>query len=99
MTVARDFSANAAAVPIGAFVLLRTIPVNYNRTVVEVQNQSVATIQVVVDIGGGDSGTVTSILLAGAGASAQGGSWYSNTCKGRIRIYGAADAQVSAYQE
>lgn len=94
-----DYSANAAAVPIVGLVLLATVPVTGHRSVVEVQNQSAGTIQVVRDDGAGTAGTVSSILLAGSGAGAQGGGWSSTTFKGRIRVYGASGAQVSAFQE
>jgi hypothetical protein len=95
-----DFSSSAASVPLsGGYTLLTTVPVNGNRAAIEVQNQSAGTIQVVRDDGSAGSGTVSSILLAGAGAGLPGGSWASTTFKGRLRIYGASGAQVSAFQE
>lgn len=97
--IANDFSVNAPAVPIGGLTLLLTIPVTERRALVEVQNQSAATIQVVRDDGAGTTGTVSSILLSGAGAGSQGGGWSSATFKGRVRVYGAAGAQIAAYQE
>ena len=98
-SIADDSSANAAAVPISGFVLLATVPMSQFRNAVEVQNQSASTIQVVRDDGAGTAGTISSILLAGSGANAQGGGWSSTTFKGRIRVYGASGAQVSAFQE
>jgi hypothetical protein len=93
-----DFSANAAAIPMATFVLLATIPKTSGRVSVQVQNQSAAVIQVVRDDGVG--GNQTTILLSpGSGAATQGGLWASDTFKGRIRVYGASGAQVSASQE
>lgn len=93
-----DYSANAATVPIATYSLLTTIPATPSRNYCEVQNQSAATLQVVRDDGAGAN--VSSILLAtGGGASVQGGGWSSTTFKGRVRVYGAAGAQVAAFQD
>lgn len=94
-----DYSANAPSLPPAGTVLLTTVPVTPSRRSIEVQNQSAGTIQVVRDDGAGGAGTVSSVLLAGSGAGAQGGSWSSTTFKGRILIYGASGAQISAFQE
>lgn len=93
-----DFSANAATIPMAGLVLLATVPATPTRAAVEIQNQSAGTLQVVRDDGAG--GNQTSILIASGGsAGSQGGGWSSNTFKGRIRVYGATGAQVSANQE
>lgn len=97
-----DHSVNASAVPFGTFVLLVTINQNLKRNYIEVQNQSVGTIQLVRDdpapVGSGTN--VTSIMCAPASAvGAQGGGWNSNTFKGRLRIYGATGSQVAAYED
>ena len=93
-----DYSANAASVPIATYVLLATVPANPQRNVVEVQNQSATTIQVVKDDGSGNA--ATSILLASGGAAnTQGGSWSSLTFTGRVRVYGPSGSQVSVSQE
>lgn len=97
--IRRDFSANPATIPMSGFVLLSTANINADRIGVEVQNQSAATIQVVLDDGHDSTGSDVTILLQGAGAGAQGGGWSSTTFRGRVRLYGAAGAQVSAYEE
>ena len=88
----------SSAIPVSGFVLLTTIPATSTRAFVEVQNQSAGTIQLVRDDGAG--GNLTTILLGpGSGAGAQGAGWTSGTFKGRIRLYGASGAQVSASQD
>lgn len=96
-----DYSANTAAAITAAqaTTLLVTIPATASRSYVEVQNQSAATVSVVRDDGSATAGTVSLILLAGSGAGAQGGGWSSTTFRGRVLVYGASGAQVSAYQE
>lgn len=89
-----DFSANAPAITGTPLV---TIPATAGRAYVEVQNQSANQLQLVRDDGQGNN--VTSILLAGTGAGQQGGGWSSSTFKGRVRVYGTAGSQVSAYQD
>ena len=94
-----DVSSAPATVPEATFVLLATIPINGNRSTVEVQNQSAALIQVVLDDGSGTAGTISSYLLGpGTGANTAGGVWNSQTFKGRVRVYGATGAQVMARQ-
>ena len=96
-SVPTDFSANAAAVPLPGLVLLATIPANAARYACEVQNQSTATIQLVRDDGTANASSI--MLGAGATTGAQGAGWSSTTFKGRVRIYGAAGARVSVFQE
>lgn len=94
-----DVSSAPATVPEATFVLLATIPINGNRVVVEIQNQSAAMIQLVLDDGAGTAGTVSSILLSpNSGANTAGSIWASSTFKGRVRVYGATGAQVMARQ-
>lgn len=96
-----DFSATAAgtaaAVPVAGFVLLTTVPATPGRASVEVQNQSGGTVQMVRDVGDGTQ--QSSVLLGGTAAGVQGGGWASLTFKGRVRLYGATGAQVSAFQD
>jgi len=89
-----DYSANPAAV---SGTPLVTIPATATRAYVEVQNQSANQQQLVRDDGNGNN--QTSILLSGVGAGQQGGGWSSSTFKGRVRVYGPAGSQVSAYQD
>lgn len=93
-----DYSANAATVPISGLVLLATVPATPGRYYVEVQNQSAGTLQLVRDDGAGANQS-TVLLAPGAGAGQQGGGWSSTTFKGRVRVYGASGAQVSAFQD
>lgn len=87
-----DYSANAAAIPIGGYVLLATVPALSSRNAVEIQNQSNLQIQLVLDDGSG--GNTGSILLAGGSAAdTQGGAWSSEYHKGRVRIYGSSSSQ------
>lgn len=86
--------------PAGVLVnLLSTIPVNAGRCLVDVQNQSANTIQVVLDDGAGNN---QSIILLGPGfqANSQGGEWTSATFKGRLRVYSTSAAdQVMVREE
>ena len=92
-----DYSANGATIPLAGTVLLATVPVNAARFYVAVQNQSAGSIQVVRDDGAGAN--QTSVLLASGGAGLQGGGWDSATFRGRVRVYGASGAQVSAFED
>ena len=107
-TTGTDFSGGSAAggigagtssaIPVAGFVLLTTVPVNAARALVEVQNQSAAMLQIVRDDGTGLN--QSTVLLASSGvAGSAGGIWSSRTFKGRLRVYGATGAQVSAYQD
>lgn len=94
-----DTSSAPATVPEGGFSLLATVAINGNRASVEVQNQSAAMIQLVLDDGAATAGTISSVLLSpNTGANTAGSIWNSNTFKGRVRVYGAAGAQVMARQ-
>lgn len=88
-----DFSANAAAIPATASaVVLATIPATPSRALVEVQNQSGTTIQIVRDDGTGNN--QTSLFLVGPNSG-----WRSQTFKGRLTIYGISGSEVAAYQD
>lgn len=78
----QDFSANK---PAFFTTLLGTLPVNASRALGECQNQSANTLQVVLDDGLGNNISIG--LLAPGGAGKQGGSWWSNTFKGRVRVF------------
>lgn len=94
-----DVSSAPATIPEATFVLLATLPLNGNRAQVEVQNQSAALIQVVLDDGAATAGTLSSILLnPGTGANTAGQTWTSTAFRGRVRVYGATGAQVMARQ-
>lgn len=91
-------SYNMANNPVALASLLATVPVNSGRSIIEVQNQSAAQIQVWIDDGAG--GNITVILCdAGAGANFQGASWTSKTFKGRARVFATnATDQVAIYE-
>jgi hypothetical protein len=74
--------------------LLLTIPANPARAFAFVENQSAGTLTLVGDKG--DDTQVWHRKLTGVGANAQGADWSSAVFFGRIRVYGAAGAQVSA---
>lgn len=93
-----DHSANPSAVPGAGLVSLVVINANTRRNHVAVQNQSAGAVQLVRDDGTGAN--QTSILLASGGAAGTpGGSFDSDTFKGRLTVYGAAGAQVAAYED
>ena len=93
-----DYSVTPAAIPMATFSLLATIPANPARCSVEVQNQSAGTVQVVKDDGNGLN-QVSILLATGGSVGTQGGSWNSQTFKGRVRVYAVAGAQISISQE
>jgi hypothetical protein len=95
-TTGTDYSANPATVPTGTPLV--TIPVTPGRAFVEVQNQSAVNLQLVRDDGTGANQT-TIIMAPATAAGGQGGGWSSATFKGRVRVFGAAGSQVSAYQD
>ena len=94
-----DWSANGQTVPISGYALLATIPTKRNRNFIEVQNQSIYTVQIVRDDGTGAQ--QTSVILGPAGSSpGQGGNWTSDTFKGRLRVFAAnASAAVAIYED
>lgn len=94
-SVGTDHSANAGA---AGGTQLTTVAVNPTRNGIGVQNQSAAQIMLVRDDGAGNNTTL--LYLTGASAAGQqGADWYSQTFKGRLRIYGAAGSQVACYED
>lgn len=113
-SLGKDFSANAPATPnVGAgfgpsgvyanLVLIATIPANALRFNVDIENLSGAQIVVVRDDGTAPSGSApanASMFALGGGsvAGAQGGSFVSQTFKGRLQIYApSSSAQVAVF--
>lgn len=110
-TTGLDYSANKPALPnIGAnfaasgpyasYVLIATVPAS-SRNNVDIENISGAQIAIVRDDGTAASSTPpanASVFAIGGGsaAGAQGGSWSSQTFKGRLQIYApSSTAQVT----
>lgn len=97
-SVGTDRSANGAAIPQSGLVQLLQIPVNHKRNRVEVQVQGPGTFQLVRDDGAGAN--QTSLFLQGPNTSpGPGGSWWSETFKGQLTVYGAAGSTVGAYED
>lgn len=105
-----DFSANRPAIPnVGAgfapsgpyanYVLVATAPAA-TRSGIDVENTSGAQIVIVLDDGTAAPGSAPAnasvvALAGGAGVGSQGGSWVSQTEKGRVQVYApSASAQV-----
>ena len=102
-TTGVDYSANRPTLPnIGApfagsgpyanYVLIATVPANLARCNLDIENTSGAQIAVVIDDGtaaGGAAPVNASVfsLTGGSGAGSQGGSWTSQTERGRVQIY------------
>ncbi|HEX7906882.1 MAG TPA: hypothetical protein VF534_02150 [Paraburkholderia sp.] len=111
-TTGLDYSANKPALPnVGAqfgnagpyanYFLIATVPAAPTRNNVNIENTSGAQIAVVRDDGtvtSGNAPTNASVFALGGGSAVgvQGGSWSSQTFKGRLQIYApAAAAQVT----
>ena len=111
-----DYSANKPSLPnIGAnfgssgvyasYVLIATVPANSARYNIDIENTSGAQIVVVRDDGAAASGTApnnASVFALGGGinAGSQGGSWSSQTFKGRVQVYAASStAQVAIFTD
>lgn len=112
-TLGFDFSVNKPTLPnVGAafggsgpyanYVLIQTIAAG-GRNNVGVENTSGAQLVIVRDDGSAAVGAQPNnasvfALAGGASAGAQGGSWSSQTFKGRIQVYApSAAAQVAIY--
>jgi hypothetical protein len=110
-----DYSANAPAPPnVGAnfgasgpyanYVLIASVPANASRIGLDVENLSGAPIAIVLDDGTAANGSAPAnasvfALAGGAGVGAQGGSWISQSEKGRVQVYApASTAQVMVRQ-
>lgn len=111
-----DNSANKPALPnVGAnfgasgvyanYLLITTVPANPSRLSIDVENTSGAQIVIVRDDGTAASGAApvnasAFVLAGGAAAGAQGGSWTSQTFKGRVQVYApSSSAQVAVMVE
>lgn len=111
-----DYSANvptlphvganfAAGGPYASYSLVSNVVANPARANVEVQNTSGARIAVVRDDGTAPIGAAAAnasvfALDGGSTAGAQGGSWSSQTFKGRLQIYApSSTAQVAVMEE
>jgi len=100
--VAANFAASG---PYASYALISTVQANAAINNISIENTSNTLIAVIRDDGTAANGAVannTSIFaLAGASAiGGQGGSWSSNTFKGRIQVYCAnATAQVCVMVE
>jgi hypothetical protein len=111
-----DYSANQPALPnVGAnfgssgvyagYVLIAAVPASPSRTNIDIENSSGAQIVVIRDDGTALSGAAPAnasvfALGGGVGAGAQGGSWSSQTFKGRVQVYAAsATAQVAIFAD
>jgi hypothetical protein len=88
----RSFSANLP--DLTGQTALVTIPVNVSRAHIWVENQSAGDLVVVGDVGDGREAWAR--ILTGVGAGKQGADWSSDSFLGRLRVYGASGAQVSA---
>jgi hypothetical protein len=93
-----DYSVNPMAFPYTGLTLLLTIPASDGTTGgVWVQNQSGATVQLVLDDGAG--GTPTALWLDSWDVSPGSvGTWAGPGFRGRVRVYGKAGAQIAAFR-
>jgi hypothetical protein len=95
-------AAFAASGPYASFVLLGTVPADQGRQRLYIQNDSAAVVALVLDDGTTASGSVPAagkasvVSLAAASAAGGQGGVFSNEFKGRVQIYGASGAQVTA---
>jgi hypothetical protein len=111
-SLGKDYSANQPPLPnVGSnfgstgpwanYVLIETVPINPARFNIDIENISGAQIVIMRDDGTASSGAAplnasVFALAGGAAAGAQGGSWSSQTFKGRLQIYAATStAQVA----
>ena len=109
-SVGTDYSANEPTLPnVGAnfgssglyanYALIRAVPALSTRNNVDVENTSGAQIVVLRDDGTAASGAAPNnasiiALGGGSGVGSQGGSWTSQTFKGRLQIYAASSTAV-----
>ncbi|MBV8474084.1 MAG: hypothetical protein JO107_14795 [Hyphomicrobiales bacterium] len=102
-----NVSANFGASGVYAnYVLIATVPANPSRLSIDVENTSGAQIAIVRDDGTAASGTAPnnasvfalaggSVPGGGSAVGTQGGSWSSQTFKGRVQVYApSSSAQV-----
>jgi hypothetical protein len=86
------FAATGTYVPYASYVLVATVPASVTRNNVDIENASGGPIAVVRDDGtaiAGATPTNASVfpINGGAAPGSQGGSWSSQTFKGRLQIY------------
>jgi hypothetical protein len=113
-SVGADYSANkptlpnvganfAASGPYASYVLIATVAASPSRNNIDIENTSGAQIAIVRDDGtaANAAAPVNASVFAlggGSGAGAQGGSWTSQTFKGRVQVYAASSsAQVAIF--
>ncbi len=113
-TVGTDYSANKPILPnVGSafgssgpyanYVLISTVPASPTRNNVDIENTSGAPIAILRDDGAAASGSAPNnacVFSLGGNSppGAQGGSWSSQTFKGRLQIYApSSSAQVSIF--
>lgn len=92
-------AAFSASGPYASYVLIATVPASSSRNNVDIENISGAQIAIVRDDGtaasGAEPANASVFALAGGSASgAQGGSWSSQTFKGRLQIYAPSSSAV-----
>ena len=92
-----DASNAAPSLPPAGLILLQTLAAAPRRNYVEVQNQSAGQLVVALDDGLGNLTSVV-LLASGGGANVQGAGWSSIWFKGRVRVYGAAAAQLAMFE-
>ena len=92
--------------PYANYVLIATVPANAFRNTLDIENTSGAQIAIVRDDGGAATGSTpanASVFALGPGSAtvgAQGGSYVSQTFKGRAQIYAPSPtAFVAAFAE
>jgi len=95
-----DWSANQPDYPPARMELLSTVDANPTRSAVGVVNQDVSILQIWRDDGDGDNLTLIPLGACESQGDGTGGSYYSKTFKGRLRIWGATiEIQMAAYED
>jgi len=95
----------AASGPYSNYVLIATVPASAGRFNIDIENTSGSQIVIVRDDGTAASGATpvnASVFALGGGSAlgAQGGSWSSQTFKGRVQVYAPLlSAQVAVMVE
>jgi hypothetical protein len=106
-----DFSANiptlpnvgagfAASGPYASYVLIKTVAAGV-RNNIDIENISGAQIAIIRDDGTASAGSAPAnasvfALAGGGGVGQQGGSWSSQTFRGRLQIYAASSSAIVA---
>lgn len=85
--------------------MIATVAANPSRSIIDIENTSGAPIVIIRDDGTAAASAAPTnasvfALGGGAGVGAQGGSWVSQTFKGRVQIYSTnAAAQVAIFTD